>query len=110
MSEILLDFKPWLLFYGRFIDDGIGFWNTNFPGAHRAWCNFQQQINRWSKLQWTNTGLVRSLQFLDLTVYINEENRLNFCTYRKPMNLNIYILPNSAHPPSVIKSIVFGRV
>ena len=26
------------------------------------------------------------------------------------MNLNIYIPPNSAHPPDVIKSIVFGRV
>ena len=26
------------------------------------------------------------------------------------MNLNIYLPPNSAHPPDVIRSIVFGRV
>ena len=26
------------------------------------------------------------------------------------MNLNIYLPPNSAHPPDVIKSIIFGRV
>jgi len=110
MKELLSDFTMWLLFYGRFIDDGFGIWLTQAPGAGRAWNDFKSRLNQWGRLKWTNTGHVDSLEFLDLTVFINHNNCLEFKTFRKPMNLNIYLPPNSAHPPDVIRSIIFGRV
>ena len=33
MIKLVEDFRPWLLFYGRFIDDGIGLWHTRKPGS-----------------------------------------------------------------------------
>ena len=110
MVDLLKNFQLWLLFYGRFIDDGFGIWLTLKEGSANAWKEFNNQLNRWGRLKWTNTGFVDSLEFLDLTVLINKKNCLEFKTYRKPMNLNIYLPPNSAHPPDVIQSIVFGRV
>lgn len=110
MQHILEDFKEWLPLFVRFIDDGLGIWLTNKPGSEQAWSDFQRRINDWGRLKWTNTGHVDSLEFLDLTITINKRNRLVFKTYRKPMNLYLYLPPTSAHPPDVIKSIIFGRL
>ena len=101
MVVLMQEFKTWMLFYGRFIDDGFGLWDTQKEG----W------LNDWGDLKWTTTGHVRSLEFLDLTVSLNNQNRLRFKTYHKEMNLNIYLPPNLAHHPlDVIQSIIFGRV
>lgn len=109
MEQLLHDFAPWMPFYARFIDDGIGIWLTRRPGSLRAWRDFLARLNNWGKLKWTNTGHVSSLVFLDLTISINANNCLDFQTYRKPMNLYLYLPPHSAHPADVIRSIVFGR-
>ena len=50
MINLLIDFEPWLLFYGRFIDDGIGLWHTRKPGSARAWNDFMQRLNLWGRL------------------------------------------------------------
>ena len=68
------------------------------------------KLNNWGRLKWTTTGLVKQLVFMDLTVTINEQNCLVFKTFRKEMALNLYLPPNSAHPPDTIRSLVFGRV
>jgi hypothetical protein len=47
---------------------------------------------------------------LDLEVSITRSNKLHFATYQKPMNLYLYIPPNSAHPDKILRSIVFGRL
>ena len=110
MLELLRDFKLWMPFYGRFIDDGIGIWLTLAPGADRAWVDFKRRLNSWGKLRWTNTGHVKSLVFLDLTITINSKRCLEFKTFRKKSNLHLYLPPNSAHPPDTIRSIIFSRV
>ena len=79
--EILPDFKPWLLYYGRYIDDGIGLWNTTKAGSNRAWQDFQNRLNKWGDLRWTNTGHVDTLNFLDLTITISKGNKLKFKTF-----------------------------
>ena len=61
-------------------------------------------------LKWTNTGHVNTLQFLELKVIINQERLLTFQTFRKKMNLGLYIPPSSAHPSENLKSLVSGRV
>lgn len=110
MLTLIKDFEQWMIFYSRFIDDGLGIWLTNRPGSAHAWEDFKNRLNNWGTLKWTNTGLVNSLEFLDLTVTINATNCLEFKTYRKPMNLHLYLPPNSAHPPDTIRSLIFGRV
>ena len=104
LQELLIDFDMWLVFYGRFIDDGIGIWNTNVDGSDRAWRDFKQRLNSWGRLRWTNTGFQNSIEFLDLTISITKDNKLEFQSYRKPMNLYLYLPPTSAHPPDTIKS------
>ena len=110
MLEILKEFKPWMPFYRRFIDDGVGIWLTAQPGSAQAWERFMTKLNNWGRLKWTTTGLVKELVFMDLTVTINENNCIVFKTFRKEMALNLYLPPNSAHPPDTIRSLVFGRV
>ena len=111
MRDLLKDFSFWMPFYARFIDDGIGIWLTNRPGSARAWSDFQARLNSWGKLKWTNTGLVMSLEFLELRVTINNDNHfLEFQTFRKTQNLHLYISPHSAHPPDIIRSLIFSRV
>ena len=97
-------------FYRRFIGDGIGIWLTNVPGSELAWTAFLAKLNNWGLLKWTTTGLVKRLVFMDLTVTINDKNCLEFKTFRKDMALNLYLPPNSAHPPDTIRSLIFGRV
>ena len=110
MLRLLNDFKQWMPWYGRFIDDGLGIWLSHRSGSAQAWERFMSCLNNWGKLKWTTTGLVRSLVFLDLTVTINEYNKLEFQSYRKPMSLQSYLPPNSAHPPDTLRSIICGRV
>ena len=93
IEELLTDFQPWLLFYGRFIDDGIGLWNPNHPGSNEAWREFNNRLNTWGDLRWTNTGHVSMLEFLDLKITITPENTLEFQTFRKKMNLYLYLPP-----------------
>ena len=47
MVELLKNFQLWLLFYGRFIDDGFGIWLTQKEGSANAWKEFNNQLNRW---------------------------------------------------------------
>lgn len=111
LQELITDFEMWLIFYGRFIDDGIGIWNTNVKGSARAWNDFTTRwLNSWGRLRWTNTGFQDSIEFLDLRITITAKHQLEFKTYSKSMNLSLYIPPTPAHPPDTIKSLLFGRI
>jgi hypothetical protein len=98
-----------LLFYRRYIDDGIGI-QLEHPGSHTrlldAFNSFGAHKNR---LEWTSSGLSRSITFLDLnlTIYNGSIQRR---TYEKPLNLHLYIPFVSAHVPSVLKSLVHGQL
>ena len=37
MVGLIKEFEPWMSFYQRSIDDGIGIWLTNQPGSVLAW-------------------------------------------------------------------------
>lgn len=107
--ELLEDFELRMPFYAWFIDNRIGVWFTHVPGSARVWSDFLQRINSWAPLRWTNTGHVDSLEFLDLTVSITSTDTLAFCTYQKPMNLNLYLPPTSAHPLIIYKALYSAK-
>jgi hypothetical protein len=103
---ILPKWKDNLLYLRRFIDDKLGIW----VGTPEDFNAFIIDINTYSQLQWESSGLSKSTNFLDLTISINNDGTLYTKTYQKPTNLHLYIPPNSAHPPGVLKSIIYGNL
>ena len=67
-----------------------------------------QDLNSCSSLKWKTVPLSDSIDFLDLTIMIDSEGHITTKTYQKPENLFLYISPHSAHPPGLVKSLVFG--
>ena len=109
MTGLIDDFKAYLLFYRRFIDDGLGVWNCGIPNSAEQFKLFMARINSWGKLRWTCTGFVSSVVFLDLTISIRDRH-LHYKTYQKEHNLYLYIPPLSAHPKEMIRGLIFGRL
>ena len=92
-----------LLVYLRFIDDIFGIW---IPSANRrAWQKFQEDTNNFGILTWKFEELATSVNFLDLTISI-EDSKIVTKTYQKSINLYQYIMPQSAHPPNMARGIV----
>jgi hypothetical protein len=90
----------------RFIDDKFGIWT----GTENEFNIFHQELNSFSQLKWTTSGLSSTVNFLDITVAINANGKISTKTYQKPTNLHLYIPPTSAHPPGVLKSLIFGNL
>jgi hypothetical protein len=96
-----------LLYFKRFIDDIIGIW---IGGNTPAWTQLQTDL-AFGKLRWETTKLTTSVIFLDLEITIDANSRcLTTRTYQKPMNSFLYIPPTSAHPPGVLRSIIYGNL
>ena len=107
---ILIKYAQHLPFLKRFIDDIIGVWRTH-PTSPYTFKDFQTEMNKTTSLKWTVEGLTNKLNFLDLTITIDPATRkLIFETYQKTTSLYNYIPPHSAHPPGVLKSMIFGRL
>lgn len=104
--DILKEFSDNIIFLKRYIDDGFLIWNNNGP---RSYDDFEQTIKEKSGLDFTHEFHNNHVNFLDLTIYW-DNNKFYSRTYEKPLNLHLYIPPHSAHPYSVIKSLIFGRI
>ena len=86
LSGFIDDYKEYLLFYKRYMDDGIGLWNCNLPNLIEKFEEFFQWFNNWGRLKWTCTNFVPSLAFMDLTISI-QDRRLHYRIYQKEHNL-----------------------
>ncbi len=91
-----------LPFIRRFIDDKFGIW----IGIQEEFQSFTADLDSYCQLKWTTDSLSTSENFLDLTIYINKNRSIMTKTFQKECNLHLNILPHSAHPPGVRKSIV----
>ena len=76
-------------------------------GSQEEWANFKQDTNNFGILTWEFEEPSLSVDFLDLTIKI-EHNRITTKTYQKALNLYQYIPPQSAHPPNMIKDILYS--
>ena len=103
---IIPKWKHNLTFLRRFIDDKFGIWT----GTPEDFDRFIVDINSYSQLKWETTGLSDTTNFLDLTISINSSGIISTKTHQKPINLHLYIPPNSAHPPGVLKSMIYGNI
>jgi hypothetical protein len=95
-----------LPFLRRYIDDKFGIWT----GSEENFIAFLQDLNSYSQLKWTSSGLSSSVNFLDITITIESDGKISTKTFQKPTNLHLYIPPSSAHTPGVLKSLIFGNL
>ena len=74
-----------------------------------AWKNFKEHLP-FGILEWEVEELTTSANFLDLTISINKDRKINTRTYHKEMNLYLYLPLTSAHPLSVIRGMIYGML
>lgn len=108
INVILPKYRGQLLYFRRYIDDIFGIW---IGTTESQWDEFCNDIDDFGILSWDikTQSRSRSVNFLDLTLTI-EGSRVISRTYQKEMNLYLYLPPNSAHPPGVIKGLIFGQI
>ena len=105
MGLLIPKYNNNLLIFLWFIDDMFGIWLDD--GNATTWPAFKRDVDDFGILTWEFEELSTSVDFLDLTISI-EGSSLTTKTYQKSMNLYQYIPPQSAHPPGMIKGIIFG--
>ena len=71
------------------------------------WLQFKNDVDDYAILTWECNEPSTLVDFLDLTVEIKNGSFVTR-TFQKPMNLYQYIPPNSAHPPGMIKGMIYG--
>lgn len=103
MGTLIPTYNQQLLLFLRFIDGMIGVW----LGTDEEYEQFQNDTNNFGILTWEFEELSQSADFLDLTITITN-SRITTKTYQKSINLYQYIPPYSAHPPNMIKGIVYS--
>jgi hypothetical protein len=109
-AKLLEEFKEFLIFLKRYIDDGFGIWNwTGTDKCKTCWDLFHRQMNTFGKLKWEFIPLSKTVDFLDLTLTIRKD-RVQSTLFEKAMNLYLYLPPHSAHPPGVLKGLIAGMV
>ena len=88
----------------RFVDDLWGIWIG--PTDHE-WQEFKDTLSNHGLLKWDVSEPSYSVDYLDLTIIL-KNGCITTKTYQKAMNLYLYIPPHSAHPPGMIKGMVYG--
>ena len=95
----------------RFVDDIFAIIKVGGQDGMTAdeWKIFKNDINSFGILEWDIDEPSKQVDFLDLTLWIDGDKILTK-TYQKPINLYQYITPTSAHPPGMIKGMIFGSL
>ncbi|KAL7552838.1 hypothetical protein ACHAWF_016084 [Thalassiosira exigua] len=104
IGKLLPTYGRFLLLFKRFIDDMFGIWIGD--GSH-AWLNFKAQTNNFEILTWEFEEPSTSVGFLDLTISI-EDRQIQTRTFQISINLYQYLPPQSAHPPSMMRGIIYS--
>ena len=102
-NTLIPKYQRQMLYYKRYIDDIFIIW---LPGR-LTWEDLQRDL-AFGRMTWTMEKPKKETHFLDLTIKINEKNKITHKTYEKPLNLHHYLPTNSAHPPGTFKSLVVG--
>jgi hypothetical protein len=106
-----LDTIQAIRFWERFIDDCIGIWR----GTKRSFDNFVKSLNAETmkygiKFPINEVQFGKSVNFLDLCVYLDSDNSIQYRGYAKPTDAKRYLNPKSFHPKSVFDSIPFSQM
>ena len=97
--------------WARFIDDCIGIWR----GSRRSFDSFVKALNQETmkfgiKFPLKEVQFGKAVNFLDLTVYLEDDNTIQYRGYTKPTDSKRYLNPASFHPRFVFDSIPFSQM
>ena len=98
-------------FFKRFIDDIIGVWR----GTRRAFDSFVALLNKEAAkfgihFPVKEIRFGKSVNILELTAYLDEDNTIHYKSYTKPTDSKRYLNTRSFHPRPVFKSIPFSQM
>jgi hypothetical protein len=110
-ATIISEFPEISTLYKRYIDDVLGVWIPDpTQNDNQRWLEFQERMNTFGKLRWEFSTRSREAVFLDLTISIGDNQKLQTELYEKGLNLYLYLPPHSTHPKGVLKGLVFGSI
>ena len=98
-----------IVLWKRYIDDILGLWT----GTVRQFNLFVKKLNEFSKpfgLQFGDFQVGKSVDYLDVTLTLSEDNVMNYKLYRKETDARRYLQTDSFHPEHVFRSVVFSQM
>ena len=100
-----------LRFWKRFIDDGVGIWR----GTKRAFEAFVRKLNRevnkfGINFPFHEVQFGKSVHVLDVTLFVDEQNLIQYKSYNKPTDAKRYLRPQSFHPSNVFTSVPLSQM
>ena len=101
-----------VIYYRRFINDVICIWCLNKSPQLDAveWIEFKQKMNSFPGLTWEFSEQSKPVDFMDMTITINNSNMIETTLFEKRLDLHLYIPPHSAHPPGLLPGIVYSTL
>lgn len=108
ITVLLPHFSHLIKYYKRYIDDGfmiLRAHNKN-PFTIHAMLALYTKL---TKLKFTWTSNRSEIPFLDLLVR-RLDSQFTYKTHQKQLNLYLYLPAASAHPPGILKGLVFGLI
>jgi hypothetical protein len=113
MPDLLVHFQANLLFYRRFIDDVLGIWISDLSKTYEEnetqWLEFKSRMQVRDGLEWVVSDRSEQVDFMDLTISIVGDS-IKTTLFEKESSLHLYIPPHSAHPPGMLKGVIFGEL
>ena len=67
-------------------------------------------MNAFPGLTWEFSERAKSIDFMDMTISINNSNKIETTMFEKRLHLHLYIPPHSAHSPGLLPGIVYGTL
>ncbi|KAL7460361.1 hypothetical protein ACHAXS_000817 [Conticribra weissflogii] len=106
-NTLLTKYKDDIILLKRFIDDMFGIWTS----TEERFEQFKADLP-FGLLTWEATSLKKSVDFLDLTITLENDGTLSMKTFQKKMNLYLYLyIPvELAHPPVMIIGVINSLV
>ena len=104
-----MSYTPKVLCWKRFGDDIFAVWNHSLPELHKFF-EFINSIDTSGKINFTmyvaNNNSI--LEFLDLRLHINENNKIGVDVYAKPTKRFTYVLSSTCDPKKSIDKVPKG--
>jgi len=108
-EETTLIHLPYIKFYRRLIDDAFIIIEASTPFS-----DLESNMNNFGptekRLNWEVELPAIKVDFLDLTITIQEDGTIATKTFQKKMNLHLYRTPESCQPESILRSFIYGAL
>ena len=82
-------------------------------GTKRQFSLFVDILNRFAEpfgIRFGSWDIGKSVDFLDVTLYLDNSNKIQYKLYTKPTDARNYLRTDSFHPPHVFRSVAFSQM